>query len=117
MAHPWPSRRRRLRIPHGPMARSSPTRSGGADSISSPASSSSEEEEPPAPAMAMAAAEEKVMREERTMVSHLRRPRRVSVPTLLRARGLGRNRRSQVKTKLTSGDGTAEQQCLAGSNL
>jgi hypothetical protein len=68
-----------LRIPHEPMARSSPTRSGGADSISSPASSSSEEEEPPVPAMATAAAEEQVMREERTMVSHLRRPRRVSV--------------------------------------
>jgi hypothetical protein len=54
-------------MPEEPMVRSSPTRSGGADSISSPASSSSDEDDPGAPAMAMAAAEEQVMREERAM--------------------------------------------------
>lgn len=54
-------------MPDEPMARSSPTRSGGADWISSPASSSSEEDEPPPAAIAMAAAEEKVRREERAM--------------------------------------------------
>jgi hypothetical protein len=54
-------------MPEEPMVRSSQTRSGGADSISSPASSSSDEDDPGAPAMAMAAAEEQVMREERAM--------------------------------------------------